>query len=284
MAAPPGRAIRRCSGDSFELVWGDPEPRLRGLVRGYQGFRETNPLRRREVPSRDVTLILDLGQGWRLFDPADPSGQAKRFGSFLAGLDDRPWTVKHDGDARCLQVDLTPVGARALLGVPMHELARRVVALEDLLGREATSLLERLHAAPSWEARFDLLDVALAARLARAAAPRPDVVRAWRRLEETHGCLTISALADELGCTRRHLAARFRDDVGLSPKTLARVLRFRRAVDLLEGDQPVHLAEVAASCGYFDQPHFNRDFGAFAGVTPTELLARRLPQRAGVAA
>ena len=88
-------------------------------------------------------------------------------------------------------------------------------------------------------------------------------------------------LAAELGWSRRHLAARFRDEVGVSPKALARLLRFERALELL-GTRT--LADIAYECGYYDQAHFNRDFRAFAGATPGELLARRLPDGGGVTA
>lgn len=259
-----------------ELVRRDPHPALDGLVRGYAGFweRSAGPLRRRELPTSEVVLILDLGRGWRVFDPADPTGPGVPHGSFAAGLDDRAGDVEHPGEARCVQVNLTPIGARALLGVPMHELAGRVVALEELVGAEGPLLVERLEGARNWTQRFALLDRVLARRAERGPAPRPDVVWAWRRLERTDGALSVSELARELSCSRRHLTARFREEIGMPPKRFARLLRFRRAIALLEGAGDPTLAEVAAGCGYFDQAHFNRDFRAFAGLTPTQLLAR----------
>jgi AraC-like DNA-binding protein len=80
----------------------------------------------------------------------------------------------------------------------------------------------------------------------------------------------VGQIADELGCSRRHLSDRFGTELGLPPKALGRVLRFQRAVGLLRGGG--ELADVAYTCGYADQPHFNRDFRALAGVTPTEFL------------
>jgi len=275
----------RLSG--FDLVLAPPHPALRGLVEGYQDFSEwaPAPVRRRELPGAAVVVIIDFGRGWRVLDPDDDPGAAgERHGSFVAGLDDRAGFAEHPGEARCVQVDLTPLGARALLATPMHELARRVVPLDALLGAEAPRLAERLAAAPGSAARFALLDAALRARAARARAPRPDVAWAWRRLTETHGGVRVEALAAELGCSRRHLAARFRDEVGLPPKRLARLLRFRRAARLLQAADGPELAAIAAACGYADQAHFTRDVRAFAGITPSELLARRLPGEGGVAA
>src|SRR5215213_4303525 len=100
-----------------------PSTRLRGLVAGLCDYREATamPLRRREVPCPTVTLILSFGEPLRVLPGA------ASFTSFVAGLHDRPVTISHDGRQRGIQVDLTPLGAFALLGVPMHELANRVV-------------------------------------------------------------------------------------------------------------------------------------------------------------
>ena len=143
--------------------------------------------------------------------------------------------------------------------------------------------LERLYEAPDWEARFGLVDVVLMTRLARATPPPAAVSWAWRRLVAEAGRLAVHELTAELACSRRYLAAQFREHVGLAPKPIARILRFQRAVGLLEQDGEPHLEEIALACGYYDQPHFNRDFRAFAGSTPTEFLARLFPTAPGLA-
>ncbi len=253
------------------LVNHRPDLRLRGLVRRCSDFEErsTGPVRTRELPTAEVVVIVDFGAGWGV----EQAGAAPaRHGSFLAGLDDGPATVEHDGFARCVQIDVTPRGARALLGLPLEELARRVVALEDVLGAEAGRLAERFAETDGSHARFERLDRLLLARAADAEPLRPDVTWAWRRLVETGGGVRVGALAHELGCSRRHLTGRFRAELGLPPKTLARILRFRRAAELLGGSD-ARLAEIAAACGYADQAHFNRDFRAFAGTTPSALAA-----------
>jgi AraC-like DNA-binding protein len=86
----------------------------------------------------------------------------------------------------------------------------------------------------------------------------------------------VGALAGEVGWSRKHLINRFRDQVGLSPKVMARVLRFHRAVDLLAHGVPSYV-DVAVTCGFYDQAHMNREFRALAGCTPGELAAPRRP-------
>jgi AraC-like DNA-binding protein len=270
-----------------ELVTRLPPPGLREYVVRCEGFveRTSGPLRRREVAYPAVPVILSFGTDWRLLDPDRPDGPGERHRSFAAGLHDGPAIVEHGGDAHCMQLDLTPLGAHALFGVAMHELAGRCVALDDLLGeRAAAELVERLAEASGWPERFAILEDFVAARMAAARGPSPDAVWAWRRLEETGGRLAVEALARELGCSRRHLAARFREQVGLAPKTVARVLRFHRAVNLLRSAQTTRWVDIAHECGYYDQSHFNRDFRDLAGTSPGEIVASLLPGTVGIAA
>jgi AraC-like DNA-binding protein len=270
----------------WEMVSRDPDRRLRGHVRDYVGYVEVTPgpLSRREVPSPDITLIISFGPAIGVSDPGAPEAAAQRCTSFVAGLHDAPVLTEHAGYQHGIEVRLAPLAARRLFGVPMHMLANRVVALEDLLGRDAERLVERLYEAPGWAPRFALLDDALARRLDAARPPSPGVAWAWGRLRETHGALPVGTLADELGWSRRHLAAQFREQVGVPPKLLARILRFDRVIALLRHADPERWAEVAYDCGYYDQAHFNRDFRQFADSTPTAFLASRMPDAGGFAA
>ena len=92
----------------------------------------------------------------------------------------------------------------------------------------------------------------------------------------------IAALAEAVGWSRSRLVDRFRREIGVPPKTVARIARFRLAVDRMSAGE-ASLAQIAAECGYADQSHFNRDVRDLAGWTPSELLAdiRPRPETAG---
>jgi AraC-like DNA-binding protein len=270
---------------SWEMVSAAPGAPLRGLVSRYCGYVEDSPgpRRRVEVPSADATLILSLGPtidvGYPQLGTAD-----RRHTCFVAPMHDTWAQTSFTGRQEGIEVNLSPLALRMLLGMPMHEIANRVVDLEDLFGRDAGLLVERLAGIPDWESRFRVLDAVLAARLRDAAAPAPSVAWAWRRLRASAGAIPVASLAAELGCSRRHLVAGFREHVGLPPKRVARILRFGRVLQLLERSGGSGLGDIAMSCGYADQPHLNRDFRAFAGASPGDWLARRLPDGAGTAA
>jgi AraC-like DNA-binding protein len=260
-----------------DLVVRRPSPGLGGEVGGYWGYHHVTrgPVRLREPLSAGVVLIFGLGPDLGIVDRRHPERPAPRFGSFVAGLDDGCTVIEHAGEMRGLQVDLSPLAAGTIFGEPMHALAREAVRLEDLLGAEAGLLEERLMEIDDWAERFMAVEAFLADRLARGRRPPADVEWAWRRLVASGGTRPIGDLAGEIGCTRKHLAVRFREHVGLPPKLVGRMIRFRRALDAL-GRPGASLAGVAAACGYFDQSHLDREFRDFAGMPPTGYLAERV--------
>jgi len=231
----------------------------------------------------DVALIVNFGSPLGLTDPRDRGGTVEYRSAFVAGPHDSYSLYEWTGDAHGVQVDLSPIGASLVLGVPMNELTNRVIELEDVLGAWGRRLAERLHDAPGWEARFGLLDSVIAARLAEAVEPALGVVQAWRLLEASGGQVSIRTLADEIDCSHEHLTRLFRHQLGLPPKTLARILRFDRVMHRLERGAGGPWTDIALDCGYYDQAHLIRDFHQFAGSTPRQFLELRLPEGGGVA-
>lgn len=279
----PSRVFRHESEkDRWEMVHGAPDPRLRAHVLSYCSYHErtTSFVRRRELPSARVVLIVNLGDPIRVLAPAH-SGWSDQPLGFVAGLHDTYALTQTGGSQAGVQVDLTPVGAHLLLGFPMDELAQRVVTIEELFGDGGLRFREALAEAPGWLDRFALVDEFLLGLLDETRSPVPSVTRALGRLHETGGAVTVGAIAAEIGCSRRHLIARFREQVGVTPKLLARILRFERVVELVDSGTEMGWAEIARTCGYYDQAHMIRDFNQFAGGPPSEFAHRRLPDGGG---
>ncbi|MGE0025758.1 MAG: helix-turn-helix domain-containing protein [Thermoleophilia bacterium] len=260
---------------SAEHVQAAPAPALRDAIVRLTGYRDRAPapVRFTEMPCTFVPVILDLGDGWSIGDARRPDGPLDRFGPFVAGLTDFPVAVEHPGRAHCLQVDLRPRAARRLLGVPMHELANRTVALDDVLGAGARDLVARVAETEGWAARFALVQDAIATRLGAAAPLRSEVGWALGRVAGAARPAQVGDVARELGWSHRRLIAAFRDEVGLPPKRVARIARFERARAVLAADPSADLAGVAARCGYADQAHLSREVRELAATTPARLRA-----------
>lgn len=279
-ARRPVRVMRHADAETeLEMVSGDPDPRLHGTVLDYTGYRERSlgPMRRRELPWPGVVLIFDFGPTLRFLDADGNAVVARHHGGFLAGVHDVTVLTETVGEQSGLHVSLTPLGASGLLGMPMGEVANRVVGVDDAFGTAGPRLVEALLNAPDWSTRFDLLDAAIARRLSETDRPSRLAVAGWQRMEASGGQLSIGDLAAELDCSRKHLIAVFRDQIGLPPKTVARILRFHRAIGLYDRGLCAGWADIAYECGYTDQAHFVNDFRHFAGVSPTVFLAQRRP-------
>jgi AraC-like DNA-binding protein len=195
----------------------------------------------------------------------------------MTGAYDSFVLVETDSGAGGIQIDFTLLGARCFIGAPLDGLANRAVSLDEIFGTSGRNLTEALYEARGWHKRFELLDRVIAARLAETRALSREIVWAWNQIVDCDGQITIGSLSADLGWSRRRFIARFKEHVGLAPKTFARVLRFQRAVEVLKASGADRMADVALDCGYYDQPHFDRDFRIFAGVTPTDLLRTLRP-------
>jgi AraC-like DNA-binding protein len=145
-----------------------------------------------------------------------------------------------------------------------------MVGLDDALGFEGIALRERLGEARDWGTCFAIAEGFVTNRLAQARRISTEVAWAYRTVIASGGRVRIAALAGELGWSRKHLAAKFSDAIGVGPKTLSRVVRFNRALSLSRR-QGGDWAGIAADCGYADQAHLVREFRQFAGETPTAL-------------
>jgi AraC-like DNA-binding protein len=263
------------------MVEGQPPLALRPYVREYVGWFEhmASPLCRREPPTEIVPVIINFGSPIRIFERDDLTRWTD-FASFTTGAFDTYALVGSAGPSGGLQINFTILGARLFLGRPLADLTNRVVPLEDAMGPAAGVWIDELHDAPSWEERFAIVDREVMRRLPIARAIPAEVLCSWHRLARTHGRAPIADLVRETGWSQKHLIARFRDQLGLPPKTLARVLRFGRAVRLLK-TQRWRLSDVALECGYYDQAHFSRDAAEFTGVSPRDLAKSLLPDFGG---
>lgn len=188
----------------------------------------------RVLPDGCADLVFDLDAGE----------------SMAVGTMTRPLLVS--GAGRFLGVRFHPGRAAAFLRIPLAEITDARVPLLDLVDD------------------FDLarLEDVLIQRLIAAPPPDPRVDHAVQRILATGGTARIDDLAREANLSRQRLARRFADHVGITPKTFARVTRFRRVIDATHGASAVDWADVALTHGYYDQAHLISEFRELAGITP----------------
>ncbi|ANN17939.1 AraC family transcriptional regulator [Amycolatopsis orientalis] len=257
----PRRDVAQAPG---ERVLRLPDPRLAAHVSSYvaHDLPDTGPSSWRITPLSVLIWVIDFEAPAR-----GPSGDGAIPDSPVLGLRDRPLLAEQAGASRGIAVALSPLGSYALFGIPLRELTNAAIAASDLL--RSGSLIERLAEAADWPERFRLLDEYLLSRMARGPELAAPVRYAWERLMT--GPVRIDALADEIGWSRQHLSARFREQIGLNPRTAGRIARLNRVVALVSRAPSLSWAEVAYRGGYSDQAHLVREFRALTGSSPTEV-------------
>lgn len=251
-----------------------PHNSLSGLVSELIGYDERGIAMAGAVEpaSLFVPLIINFGTRFEIGLGRRP-GPDDAIGSFAAGLFAGPVKMNSDGGAQCVQINFTPVGGRLFFGLPLKELADRTIPLDDLGDAGVNALARRLGDMPDWERRLHLAEQFVVGRLAHATALDPHLLWAYRRIEQRRGDLRMGHLLDELGWSRRRLAARCSHEFGLTPKAIARIARFNAAGAMAFGPGKPDWADIAAACGYADQAHLSREFNALAGVTPGQFMA-----------
>ena len=252
-----------------------PRRELSGLVSRMTGYQE-NGWRLNEaveMASLIVPLVISFGAPFSIALGRRPAA-GDDHASFAAGLYAGHVVMNSAGECACVQIDFTPLGAYRFFGLPMHELSGRMVSLDDLADGEIAELRRRVEDARDWDVRLDLAETFVLDRLRRGPEPSRGVVSAYRELAFCHGNVRIETIAARLDWSRKHLARRFQDEIGLPPKSLARMMRFNRALDLANRMAAPDWAGLAAECGYADQAHLTREFGEFAGSTPARWQAR----------
>ncbi len=162
--------------------------------------------------------------------------------------------------------------ATPFLGVPAGEVAGRFVALDDLWGRDGRRIDEQVQEGGTTAQRIARIEAELVRRLRRAADPDLRFASLADLVARHGGAIRVEALCAASGLTRQHLARKFRDLVGVTPKQLCRLERFDAAFRRAYGRPDVDWAGLAADCGYYDQAHLIADFKEFTGMTPTEFF------------
>jgi AraC-like DNA-binding protein len=264
-------------------VW-QPDPRLAETV-ASMWFGEGKVAYRRDriLPSGQSQLLINLGQPQYRIEPGPPEVRVPFVDVWYSGLHQGPIDTEAPHGNALLGVAFSARGTFPWLGERMDGLSDRIIALADALGDGALALRERLLNTVSLESRFKVVERWLIARLKPRNLVHPAVRWAVDRIAATGGRLSIEELAVQTGFTRKHLGNLFQQQVGLSPKSLARVHRFRGALDILNrANGEVPWVALAEQCGFYDQSHLINEFRRFTGFSPVELARRDRPDTGSV--
>jgi AraC-like DNA-binding protein len=251
LPAPPALA------DVVKTVW---------FARGTRSeFDHAEPI----VPDGCVELVFNLGDP---FEQVDDSGSRHlQPRDLLVGPSMRPTTAVPTGDVDLLGLRCWPGRTSTFLRTPMWRLTDQLIAVSSVVPG-ADRLLDELSDSPI-DRRLDRLSAAFANRAQGSRSkPSATVALSLDTIDRRRGNVAIATLSALTGVSRRHLERQFQNEVGLSPKHVARITRVQRALRVLKTHALLSGADIAAYCGYTDQAHLIRECRELTGATPTRLV------------
>ena len=230
--------------------------------------------RERILPSGTIELVINLREDEvRIFGSEQPEGYRRFPGIVISGTYAGAFVIDPSQHASIMGVHFRPGGAFPFFGAAVGELANSHLALEDLWGRAAIELRDRLCSAPT-QKRFQILEETLQARL-RWLPEHPAVSLALDIFGPAGIGDSVRAVAERVGLSQRRFIQIFTAQVGLTPKLFCRVLRFQHAREFVDQAATLNWRQVALACGYYDQSHLIHDFQEFSGLSPTDYLCLR---------
>jgi AraC-like DNA-binding protein len=226
------------------------------------------------LPSGTAELVIELG----------PSALTNTTGS-VCGPHSTYFHLHRPSIAHAVVgAHFRPGGIRWLLNAHGHRAAsphalyNQVVSLEDIWGREAILLHERLMHVDAPSDRLQLLEQVLQQRLELGVCADRATAAAVRLLRHTRSPRPVTTVAEQLGYSVRRLQQQFHETVGLSPKLFHRLSRFQTVLQTIDGLASVDWSALALAHGYFDQAHLVNDVRTFTSMAPTTLLAHQTLQ------
>jgi len=193
-------------------------------------------------------------------------GQISRFHDLLSGI-----------QTGMLVVVLQPYALHLLTGIPAQQLTDQLVSMPLIFGSAGQALEDALLVAPDYQRRLQLITRFLISRLQQRSANADSMImQALPFIYQSKGWMQVTELCTALHVTERQLERKFREQIGLRPKQFLRTIRFRQLLKALQQRPAPTLTQLAHDAGYYDQPHFNREFRLLAGITPKEYQSARL--------
>jgi AraC-like DNA-binding protein len=225
----------------------------------------------RLLPDGNVVLILDLTDGAQCIydnETLEPIQTCRR--AWFSGLQQQGLSIPSGNGSENFVIMFKKGRSFPFTRTPLSEFANLVVDAELAFTQDILQLRAALQELPTPQAKFSYAEVELLRRFGGGLEVNTCVDYAVQRIEQNPHETTIRAVSEKVGYSQKHFIQLFKKQVGVTPKSFLRIMRFQKAINEIGRAQTVNWAGLAADCGYFDQAHMITDFRAFAGLTPVE--------------
>lgn len=189
---------------------------------------------------------------------------------WASGLRTEPITIPSGNGAAMMVISFKKGMAAPFFPFPMEEISDSVVDADLVWGRDFGDLRERLLDEKDVDLRFRMVEEFLLRKFAAKLNPNPCVAFAVSEMIERPDRISIAKMNAKIGYSQKHFTEMFRKQVGVTPKSYLKIMRFQKAVRSIDAAESVDWGTIAHDCGFYDQAHFIHDFKHFSGFTPEQ--------------
>lgn len=199
--------------------------------------------------------------------------------SIVIGVTANSTLMSFSDEVHAIGIRFYPGKSYPFIQVPAYELTDHIVPSCDIGLQAFDSNPELFSKSINQEKQIEILESLLTSRLVKFSQKDKNVLQSVGLIKKHHGLITIDDVSKQLGMSRRHFERRFRFYVGLSPKEFSRIIRIQAVKHHMKLSSTKSLTSIAYDSGFYDQPHFIKEFRAIMGLTPGQYL---LEKSAGV--
>ncbi|GJQ62531.1 MAG: AraC family transcriptional regulator [Melioribacteraceae bacterium] len=258
-----------------------PAEPLNYFIESFYYYKDYNPahLVDRLLPDGNVQLIFELTDVPKyIYDNNTLTEIQSCRNTWFAGLRNEPITIPSGRESEMIIVSFRKGRAYPFLNEPMFALKNYVIDAELLWENQILDIRSRLQEIKNPREKLVCLESKLLQYYGSKLATNGFVDFAVSEISKNPTGLRLKELIAQTGYSKKHIIKTFKEKVGTSPKEFAKILRFQKAIKLIEAGGKVDWSSVAFDCGFFDQSHFIADFKQFSGFTPSEYFSRKSDQ------
>lgn len=252
--------------ERFNII--QPSAVLAPYVRHYWLLESDDVVHsQRIIPTGNIELCFHRGslmkRNGELVPATSLSGQSLSFVDLMP-----------TGTVNMIAVVFHPFGARAFFNLPIYELSGLIASADDMNMYSLKELEDKILHTVDDNVCIGLIESFLISRL----QPFKEynyrrMVAAIHAINLSDGELSVSRLAEKVALSKKQFQRIFNEHVGATPKEFMRIVRFHKALYMLQNNPGMNFTTVAYACGYYDQAHMTNEFKLFSGYTPSEYVA-----------
>ena len=197
--------------------------------------------------------------------------------SFIGGISTEFTELTSTGNVDMIVVVFQPFGARAFFPLPMSEFFNNCISVNDIGDISLKELANQIQDVQESKLSIELIEKYFIKQLHSFDHYNYKRVVAAIEAVNSQPQIDVVTLSNTACLSYKQFTRIFTEYVGAKPKEFTRIIRFQRALYILQTNPQISLTQLAFECGYYDQPHLIKEFKTFSGCTPTEFMANCLP-------